>query len=229
MAAPFSIRNFVKKQMMKTNDEGIMVIPNSQKVDFQSAILKELLIKNGIDPSAIKTETAMNEAMAFINQRTKQETGIMAASQGNVIDIRDKMPNPFENLDKAVKEGNFMGIKSQVLKDPDIKKDFEAMKKFPTRTAEGEGRSVDEIGENQDSLRPCQSGCAAGTSYQQAQEGQEPHPIPSAAPLALSLPGRRLRGPRCTRTLRRGMSPAPPRHRGDQGPFGGHPAQRRPR
>jgi hypothetical protein len=76
--------------------------------------------------------------MAFINQRTKQETGIMAASQGNVIDIRDKMPNPFENLDKAVKEGNFMGIKNQILKDPDIKKDFEAMKKFPTRTAEGE-------------------------------------------------------------------------------------------
>jgi len=132
------IKNYVRKNLMKVSDEGIMVIPNSQKVDFQSAILKELLIKNGIDPSAIKTENAMNEAMAFINQRTKQETGIMAASQGNVIDIRDKMPNPFENLDKAVKEGNFMGIKSQVLKDPDIKKDFEAMKKFPTRTAEGE-------------------------------------------------------------------------------------------
>ena len=132
------IKNYVRKNLMKVSDEGIMVIPNSQKVDFQSAILKELLIKNGIDPSAIKTENAMNEAMAFINQRAKQETGIMAASQGNVIDIRDKMPNPFENLDKAVKEGNFMGIKSQVLKDPDIKKDFEAMKKFPTRTAEGE-------------------------------------------------------------------------------------------
>ena len=132
------IKNYVRKNLMKVSDEGIMVIPNSQKVDFQSAILKELLIKNGIDPSAIKTENAMNEAMAFINQRTKQETGIMAASQGNVIDIRDKMPNPFENLDKAVKEGNFMGIKSQVLKDPDIKKDFEAMKKFPTRVASGE-------------------------------------------------------------------------------------------
>jgi len=132
------IKNYVRKNLMKVSDEGIMVIPNSQKVDFQSAILKELLIKNGIDPSAIKSENAMNEAMAFINQRTKQETGIMAASQGNVIDIRDKMPNPFENLDKAVKEGNFMGIKNQLLKDPDIKKDFEAMKKFPTRVASGE-------------------------------------------------------------------------------------------
>jgi len=132
------IKNYVRKNLMKVSDEGIMVIPNSQKVDFQSAILKELLIKNGIDPSAIKSENAMNEAMAFINQRTKQETGIMAASQGNVIDIRDKMPNPFENLDKAVKEGNFMGIKNQILKDPDIKKDFEAMKKFPTRVASGE-------------------------------------------------------------------------------------------
>ena len=133
------VKNYVRKNLMKVSDEtGLMTIPSSQKVDFQSAILRELIIKNGLDPDAIKTDNAMNEVMAFINQRTKQETGIMAASQGNVIDIRDKMPNPFENLDKAVKEGNFMGIKSQVLKDPDIKKDFEAMKKFPTRVASGE-------------------------------------------------------------------------------------------
>ena len=132
------IKNYVRKNLMKVSDEGIMVIPNSQKVDFQSAILKELLIKNGIDPSAIKTENAMNEAMAFINQRTKQETGIMAASQGNVINITDKMPTPFDNIKEATKKGDFKGIANQALRDPDIAREFMLAKKFPTRTAEGE-------------------------------------------------------------------------------------------
>ena len=133
------VKNYVRKNLMKVSDEtGLMTIPSSQKVDFQSAILRELIIKNGLDPDAIKTDNAMNEVMAFINQRTKQETGIMAASQGNVIDIKDKMPTPFDNIKEATKKGDFKGIANQVLRDPDIAREFMLAKKFPTRTAEGE-------------------------------------------------------------------------------------------
>ena len=44
MAKVNFIRNYAKKNLLKTTDEGIMVIPNTQKVDFQEGILRQLLI-----------------------------------------------------------------------------------------------------------------------------------------------------------------------------------------
>jgi hypothetical protein len=136
MAKVNFIRNYARKNLMKATDEGIMVIPNTQKVDFQEAMLKQLLIENGINPNAIKSEGAMNEAMAFINQSTAAKAKTI--TNDNVIDITDKMPSPFDNIKEATDKGDFRGIANQVLKDPDIAREFALMKKFPTRTAEGE-------------------------------------------------------------------------------------------
>ena len=130
------IRNYAKKNLLKTTDEGIMIIPNTQKVDFQEGILRQLLIENGINPDAIKSDGAMNEAMAFINQSSAAKTKTIA--KDNVIDITDQMPSPFKNIKEATKKGDFTGIKNQLLRDPDIAREFAMMKKFPTRTAEGE-------------------------------------------------------------------------------------------
>ena len=128
MAKVNFIRNYARKNLMKATDEGIMVIPNTQKVDFQEAMLKQLLIENGINPNSIRSEGAMNEAMAFINQSTAAKAKTI--TNDNVIDITDKMPSPFDNIKEATDKGDFRGIANQVLKDPDIAREFALMKKF---------------------------------------------------------------------------------------------------
>ena len=125
------IRNYAKKNLLKTTDEGIMIIPNTQKVDFQEGILRQLLIENGINPDAIKSDGAMNEAMAFINQSSAAKTKTIA--KDNVIDITDQMPSPFKNIEEAKKKGDLKGIFNQVLRDPDIAREFMLSKKFPFR------------------------------------------------------------------------------------------------
>jgi len=128
MAKVNFIRNYARKNLMKATDEGIMVIPNTQKVDFQEAMLKQLLIENGINPNSIRSDGAMNEAMAFINQSTAAKAKTI--TNDNVIDITDKMPSPFDNIKEATDKGDFRGIANQVLKDPDIAREFALMKKF---------------------------------------------------------------------------------------------------
>ena len=55
----FSLRNFVKKQLMKTNDEGIMTLPEEGKVDFGEMMIREALFLRGIDPALINDEKVL--------------------------------------------------------------------------------------------------------------------------------------------------------------------------
>ena len=49
------IRNFVAKQVAGRSDDGIMItLKDPQKVEFQTAMMEELLMRNGIDPMAIQ-------------------------------------------------------------------------------------------------------------------------------------------------------------------------------
>ena len=51
------IRNFVAKMVAGRSDDGIMItLSDPKKVDFQTAMLEDLLMRNGIDPQLIKTE-----------------------------------------------------------------------------------------------------------------------------------------------------------------------------
>ena len=135
------IRNYAKKNLLKTTDEGIMIIPNTQKVDFQEGILRQLLIENGINPDAIKSDGAMNEAMAFINQSQKTTS---TATDAKLFDLEGRRLDPNEpimggtqeesikkNIAAATKKGDFTGIANQVLRDPDIAREFMLSKKFP--------------------------------------------------------------------------------------------------
>ena len=59
----FSLRNYVMKQIMKPNKEGIMKIPDKGKVDFGEMIIKEQLFKKGIDPKAITSEKQLDNIL----------------------------------------------------------------------------------------------------------------------------------------------------------------------
>ena len=60
MAGIFSLRNWVMKQLMKTDKSGIMKIPPKGKIDFGEMLLREQLFNKGIDPRMIKNEKQLD-------------------------------------------------------------------------------------------------------------------------------------------------------------------------
>ena len=59
------IRNFVAKMVAGRSDDGIMItLSDPRKVDFQAAMLEDLLMRNGIDPRAITSE---NQFKSILN------------------------------------------------------------------------------------------------------------------------------------------------------------------
>ena len=63
MAGIFSLRNWVMKQLMKTDKSGIMKIPPKGKVDFGEMLLREQLFKKGIEPGMIKNEKQLDNIL----------------------------------------------------------------------------------------------------------------------------------------------------------------------
>ena len=134
---------FARKKLAKTDKEGIMRVPNDEQA---KALANETIAKfttYKVPPSALNTadDIAMIDNQITSIENTKLINEIkknLTPKKDNVIDITDQMPSPFENLEAAKKAGNFKGIANQVLKDPDIAREFMLSKKFPTRTAEGE-------------------------------------------------------------------------------------------
>ena len=134
---------FARKKLAKVDKEGIMKVPNDEQA---KALANETIAKFNtykIPPSALNTA---DDILMFDNQINNIEQNKLineikknlTPKKDNVIDITDKMPSPFANLEAAKEAGNFKGIANQVLKDPDIAREFMLSKKFPTRTAEGE-------------------------------------------------------------------------------------------
>ena len=83
MASIFSLRNYVMKQLMKTNKEGIMQIPNKNKVDFGEMIIRENLFKKGIDPRTITNEKQLDNILNTPTVSPKP----MPKKSGEVIDV----------------------------------------------------------------------------------------------------------------------------------------------
>jgi len=59
----FSLRNFVKKQLIKTNDQGIMTLPDKGKIDFGEMIIRENLFKKGIDVNSVTSEKQLESIL----------------------------------------------------------------------------------------------------------------------------------------------------------------------
>ena len=79
----FSLRNYVMKQIMKTNKEGIMQIPNKNKVDFGEMIIRENLFRKGIDPKTITNEQQLDNILNTPTVSPKP----MPKKSGEVIDV----------------------------------------------------------------------------------------------------------------------------------------------
>ena len=82
------------------SDDGIMItLSDPKKVDFQTAMLEDLLMRNGIDPQLIKTEDELkniiNQIEAVNKQRLQQaESGIRNTESAKVFNIEGQQLDP---------------------------------------------------------------------------------------------------------------------------------------
>ena len=89
------IRNFISKMIAGRSDDGIMItLSDPRKVDFQAAMMEDLLMRNGIDPRAITNETQLkniiNQIKAAEAQAATTPSGIKTIESGKVFDMEGK-------------------------------------------------------------------------------------------------------------------------------------------
>ena len=155
MAVNQVINNYIKKQIFKQKG----VIGSAKAVEFSSNALEKRLQAFGIDTRLIQSETDLKQALAFVDQLESralaQEAEKVFGKQpdlfkkdAEIIPITDpkKRLDPDKpimggtqedsisrNIAEATKKGDFTGIKNQILRDPDIAREFALSKKFPFR------------------------------------------------------------------------------------------------
>ena len=147
MANPV-IKKFIQKQLFKQKG----AISSAKAVDFSTNALETRLTNAGIDLNLIKSQRDLDQALAFVKQIEDQ---VFAKKFGEtfgkkesakVFDLEGKRLDPDKpimggtqedsikkNIAEATKKGDFKGIANQVLRDPDIAREFALSKKFPFR------------------------------------------------------------------------------------------------
>ena len=67
------IRNFIAKMVAGRSDDGIMItLTNPKKVDFQAAMLEDLLMRNGFNPADITSERQLKNILNQIDAINRQ-------------------------------------------------------------------------------------------------------------------------------------------------------------
>ena len=107
------IKNFLAKLMAGRSDDGIMItLRDPQKVELAENILMDLLLRNGIDPNAIKSEQQLKNIINQIEAANKQttQTGIRNTESAKVFDIEGNKLDPNKPIMGGKQEGMFDNI-----------------------------------------------------------------------------------------------------------------------
>ena len=79
------IRNFIAKRVAGRSDDGIMIsLRDPQKVEFQTAMMQDLLMRNGIDPNAIQSEQQLKMILNQISTINQPTSGIRGTESAKV-------------------------------------------------------------------------------------------------------------------------------------------------
>jgi hypothetical protein len=115
------IRNFIAKRVAGRSDDGIMItLTDPKKVDFQAAMMEDLLMRNGIDPNAIQSEEQLKMILNRISSMKNETTsGIRNAESAKVFDLEGKEIPPGSKImgGKQVKNesGSLMSVNKEGL------------------------------------------------------------------------------------------------------------------
>ena len=148
----------VKKYLQKKLFDQKGFIASAKAVQFSYNALETRMKNLGLDINLIKSERDLNQALGFVktieDQAFAKKFGDTLKKQesAEIFDLDKNKLNPKEpiiggtqdekdmlqksikkNVDEATKKGNFKGIANQLLRDPDILREFQMMKKFPFR------------------------------------------------------------------------------------------------
>ena len=84
------IRNYLAKLAAGRTDDGIMItLPDPKKINFQEAMMQDLLMRNGVDPNAITSEEMLKSILNQIDMASKQTapSGIRGTRSAQVLDM----------------------------------------------------------------------------------------------------------------------------------------------
>jgi hypothetical protein len=91
------IRNFIAKRVAGRSDDGIMItLSDPRKVDFQAAMLEDLLMRNGFNPADITSEQQLKNIINQIKAaeaqtiRNMDVSGIRNTESAKVFDLEGK-------------------------------------------------------------------------------------------------------------------------------------------
>jgi len=153
----------VKRYLQKKLFDQKGFIASAKAVQFSYDALAAKMKNLGLDINLIKTERDLNQALGFVktiedqvfakkfgDTLKKQESAEIfdldknklnpdKTIMGGTQDEKDMLQKSIKkNVDEATKKGDFKGIQNQLLRDPEIAREFAMMKRFPFKTAEGE-------------------------------------------------------------------------------------------
>ena len=95
------IRNFIAKRVAGRSDDGIMItLTDPKKVEFQAAMMEDLLMRNGIDPRAITSEAQLKQILKVIARQEEKvaEAGIRNTRSAQVFDLKGKRIKDTDNI-----------------------------------------------------------------------------------------------------------------------------------
>ena len=104
------IRNFVAKMVAGRSDDGIMItLKDPQKVEFQTAMMQDLLMRRGIDPNAIQSEAQLkmiiNQIKAMEKAEDAAQSGIRNTQSAKIFNTAGEELDPSKPIVGGTQEG----------------------------------------------------------------------------------------------------------------------------
>ncbi len=149
---------FVKKYLQKQIFKQKGAIGSAKSVEFSYNALETRMKNLGLDINLIKSEKDLTQALGFVKNMEDQifakkfSDTFKKKESAEIFDLDKNKLNPDKtimggtqseedvlqksikkNVDEATKKGDFKGIFNQVLRDPEIAREFALSKKFPFR------------------------------------------------------------------------------------------------
>jgi hypothetical protein len=129
-----ALREFIIRLFLREKPKGVMTtIPNKDLIDMNIQIVAEKLMRNGIDPNALKNANQVENAIKMIDDRPKVQEGITATKSAKIMDMEGKEIDPrskimggkqaeteeeiLERLNKENKEGIARIKNKNIVKD----------------------------------------------------------------------------------------------------------------
>jgi hypothetical protein len=86
-----ALREFIIRLFLREKPKGVMTtLPNKELVDMNMAIVAEKLMRNGIDPNALKNANQVENAIKMIDDRPAVQEGITSTPEAKVFDMEGK-------------------------------------------------------------------------------------------------------------------------------------------